>query len=166
MKKIETDQAAFATALTADEYAEYHAETFAHIQSVRYKLRYVCEELMHRARAHDASKLKEPEASGFHRIGVKLAGVTYGSDEYKEVLASLKPVLDHHYANNSHHPEHYEKGIRGMDLFDLMEMFVDWLAGTERHDDGDIFRSIEINESRFGIPPELSDIFRNTIQRW
>ena len=50
-----------------------------------------------------------------------------------------------------------------MTLVDLVEMLLDWWASTQRHEDGDIFRSITLNEKRFNIPPELSDIFRNTI---
>ena len=41
-------------------------------------------------------------------------------------------------------------------------MFIDWKAASERHDDGDIFRSIEINKNRFGISEQLCKIFKNT----
>jgi len=37
----------------------------------------------------------------------KLAGSTYGSEEYKAFLGQMKPALDHHYAVNDHHPEHF-----------------------------------------------------------
>jgi hypothetical protein len=47
---------------------------------------------------------------------------------------------------------------------DLVEMFLDWYAACRRHNDGDIRKSIQINEDRFNIPPVLSDIFRNTVQ--
>jgi hypothetical protein len=50
-----------------------------------------------------------------------------------------------------------------MDLIDIVEMLCDWLAATQRHNDGDIGRSIDINEKRFGINDQLSQLFRNTI---
>jgi hypothetical protein len=75
----------------------------------------------------------------------------------------LKPALDHHYANNSHHPQFYKNGIDGMNLLDLVEMFFDWKAATERTKDGDIRKSIEINSTRFNISPQLVSIFVNTI---
>ena len=112
---------------------------------------------------HDQSKFSESELPVFTEYTSKLKGTTYGSDEYKQFLAEMKPALDHHYASNRHHPEHFQNGIRDMTLVDLVEMLLDWWASTQRHADGDIFRSITLNEKRFNIPPELSDIFRNTI---
>lgn len=79
-------------------------------------------------------------------------------------MKGLKPALDHHYANNMHHPEAHENGIDGMTLYDIVEMFLDWRAAVERHDDGDIMKSIEHNEKRFKINPQLSQIFRNTVK--
>ena len=87
----------------------------------------------------------------------------YGSDEYKEFLAGMKPALDHHYAENRHHPEHFENGIDGMDLFDLVEMLFDWKEATERHNNGDILKSLDINEKRFNISPQLKQILANTV---
>ena len=112
---------------------------------------------------HDKSKLEEPEASTFAIYTEKLKGTTYGSDEYKRFLAEMKPALDHHYANNQHHPEYYADGIHGMSLLDLIEMIVDWKAASERHDDGDIRRSVEVNQERFGYDDGLRRILENTV---
>lgn len=138
-------------------------DTYAHISKVRYGLNRVIHRLLIRAHKHDQSKLEEPELSVFNAYTPKLAKSTYGSDEYKSFLAGMKVGLDHHYAANSHHPEHYADGIRGMDLLDLVEMLCDWKAATERHEDGDIRRSIEINQERFGYSDELKQILLNTL---
>ncbi len=53
--------------------------------------------------------------------------------------------------------------INGMDLFDIMEMLMDWKAATERHNDGDIFKSISINKERFKMSEQLCQIYRNTV---
>jgi hypothetical protein len=111
---------------------------------------------------HDASKLYTPEVELFDIFTPKLAGCTYGSKEYKQYLAELKPALDHHYRKNRHHPEHFEDGILGMNLVDLVEMFCDWYAATKRHNDGNILKSIEINQKRFGYSDDLKAIFANT----
>lgn len=58
-----------------------------------------------------------------------------------------------------------ELGINGMDLFDLVEMFFDWKAATERMASGNIHKSIEINEKRFNLSPQLRDILSNTAKR-
>lgn len=141
------------------------ADTLKHIKRVSELLMGVIIELLQRARYHDASKLAEPEKSIFDKMTPKLAGSTYGSDEYKSYLAEMKVALDHHYKNNSHHPEHYQSGIAGMDLLDLIEMYCDWKAAGERHKDGNILKSIEINSTRFQMSEQLVSIFRNTAER-
>jgi hypothetical protein len=139
-------------------------DTEAHIERVR-QLLGTCMATMHyRATIHDRSKLQSPEKDAFDIATPKLKGLTYGSDEYKQALADLKPALEHHYANNSHHPEHYPNGVAGMDLFDLIEMLMDWKAAGERHADGNIQRSLEINEGRFNIEPQLAQVLKNTVQ--
>lgn len=137
-------------------------DTFRHIETVRNIISVVVVQLLERARLHDQSKLENPEAETFAEYTAKLAGTTYGSEEYKKFLAEMKPALDHHYANNRHHPEHFADGIEGMDLIDLVEMLCDWRAATLRHNDGNMMRSIEINTARFGIDPQLRKILENT----
>lgn len=138
-------------------------DTLLHIKRVGELLIRFAKDLMWRSTYHDNSKLRDPEKSLFDEYTPKLAGCTYGSDEYKTFLESLRVGLEHHYKHNSHHPEHYSNGVEGMDLFDVVEMLLDWKAATERHNDGDIMKSIDHNEKRFGISPQLAQIFRNTI---
>ena len=140
-------------------------DTLAHIARVNTLLNQAAEELIARGSVHDDSKLNSPEKDGFDEFTPKLKGSIYGSEDYKEFLKGLKVSLDHHYANNTHHPEHYENGINGFDLFDLIEMFFDWKAATERHETGDIYKSIVINKDRFNMSEQLVDIFTNTAKR-
>lgn len=144
------------------EDLETSAQTQAHINLVRKFLRVAAVELLTRGEVHDLSKFDDAEVKVFTEFTPKLKSSTYGSEEYKGFLREMKPALDHHYANNRHHPEHFENGIEGMNLLDVLEMFIDWLASTKRHGDGDINRSIEINEKRFNMSPQLVAIFRNT----
>lgn len=141
------------------------SDTLLHIKRVSELLTEAACELLKRANVHDNSKLLYPEKEIFDEQTNKLRGLTYGSDEYKEQLEILKVALNHHYANNTHHPEHYENGINGFDLFDLIEMFFDWKAAGERHEDGNIYKSIEINKDRFNMNEQLVDIFVNTAKR-
>jgi len=141
------------------------ADTLAHIARVNDLLLDCATTLAKRGEVHDASKLIEPEKSTFDACTLKLKAMAYGSDEYKAALAELKPALDHHYAANSHHPEHYANGVKGMSLFDLIEMLMDWKAATERmKDGGDIWRSLQINQSRFKIEGQLQRILENTVR--
>jgi hypothetical protein len=149
------------------------AETRKHIMQVAKYLHIFSCELLNRATLHDASKLKEPEASIFEEFTPKLKGSTYGSPEYSQFLKDMKPALDHHYANNSHHPEYFSlkhawinnpsfDPIGAMTLFDLVEMICDWAAAVKRHEDGDIDKSILINKKRFNISEQVVYLLSNT----
>lgn len=149
--------------LSMEELATNY-ETMRHIERVRNLLNRVASEMLRRGEKHDQSKLEQPEVGLFTKFTPKLAGCTYGSDEYKQFCKEMKPALDHHYARNSHHPEHYRNGVDDMDLFDLIEMLVDWKAASERHNDGNIRKSIALNADRFGLSPQLVKVFENTAQ--
>ena len=140
-------------------------ETYSHKQQVNRLVSKVAKSLIDRGVEHDNSKLGEFEVDVFTKYTPKLATSTYGSDEYKQFLKEMKPALDHHYSHNSHHPEFYENGIMDMDLVDLIEMICDWYGATLRHNDGNIYDSIEINQKRFGYGDELKKIFINTVNR-
>lgn len=147
--------------LTLEQKATNY-DTFRHIERVRNLLNVCVLDLMSRGQVHDQSKLESPEVEAFTEYTSKLATCTYGSDEYKGYLAAIKPALDHHYANNRHHPEHHENGVNDMNLLDIVEMLCDWKAASERHNDGNIRKSIEINANRFGLSPQLVKILKNT----
>jgi hypothetical protein len=137
-------------------------DTLKHIKRVNHLLLEFCIEMQKRAIVHDDSKLYTPEKEAFDEMTPLLAGVTYGSPEYKEMLKRIQPAINHHQKNNSHHPEFYDNGVDGMDLFDLVEMFFDWKAAGERHNDGNIYKSIDYNKTRFNMSEQLCNIFTNT----
>jgi hypothetical protein len=119
-------------------------------------------DLLERALVHDQSKLQPPEKAGFDEWTPRLRDLTYGSDEYKAALTSLKPTLDHHYAHNPHHPEHYPDGVEDMSLPDVIEMLCDWRAATLRHADGSLVRSLAVNKDRFGLCDQLVQLMWRT----
>jgi hypothetical protein len=138
-------------------------DTRKHIRDVEHFMKEVFFNLMKRMEVHDASKLASPEKEMYDEFTPKLRELTYGSDEYKACLKEMGAALKHHYENNTHHPEHFENGINGMTLLDLIEMFCDWRAASLRHADGDVMKSLEINKTRFGMTDQLYQIFVNTV---
>lgn len=142
--------------------AECNIETQKHIENVRKFIRFITDKLTQRGVDHDASKMVSPEVELFSQYTKKLANLTYGSDEYAASLEAIKPALDHHYATNRHHPEHFVNGINDMNLVDLVEMFCDWKASTLRMNDGNLLKSIELNAERFNLDPQLKQILLNT----
>ena len=115
-----------------------------------------------RGRSHDLSKLESPEKDLFDEYTPLLQETTYGSDEYKWYLKEMGEALEHHYENNRHHPECHKRGIDGMTLIDIVEMFCDWKAASMRHADGDFAASLKHNRQRFNIGEQLHSIFVNT----
>jgi hypothetical protein len=137
-------------------------DTWQHIHEVQKRLQH-CINLLHiRSLFHDQSKLEAPEVEYFDKFTGKLKDLTYGTDEYFECIKELKPALDHHYKKNSHHPEYHRNGIQDMSLIDVMEMLCDWMAATLRSANGDIYRSIDLNQDRFKYSDDLTQILKNT----
>jgi len=141
---------------------ECRVETQKHIDKVRKYIRFFTDKLTSRGENHDASKMETPEVELFAEHTERLSEIEYGSEEYKKELDALKPALEHHYAVNRHHPEHFPNGINGMNLVDLVELIADWKASSERHNNGNLLKSIEINAKRFNIDDQLTQILLNT----
>lgn len=149
--------------LTIEQKAT-NADTYKHIHRVRELINIAIKDLLDRSHKHDQCKLESPEVEAFTEHTEKLAASTFNSPEYNERKKLMQPALDHHYANSRHHPEHYKNGVNDMTLFDVLEMLLDWKAASERHNDGNIRKSIEVNSDpkRFNINAQLTRIMENT----
>ena len=141
-------------------------DTLKHIKRINQLIHKMVLELIGKADNHDSTKLRSPEKDIFDEYTPKLKDSVYGSEEYNGFLKGMKIALDNHYALNSHHPEHYDRGIDDMDLLDLIEMLCDWKAASERHTTGSISESIKINKKRFNISDQLEQILINTVKRY
>ena len=140
--------------------------TLRHIKRVNELMGNAAMELIRRGNVHDTSKFDPEELvplESMQELVEREGQAPYGSDEYKRRLGILKPMLDHHYANNSHHPEHYKNGINGMDLFDVVEMSQDWIAASERG--GEVVINLTSSAERFNISEQVLDIIKNTYDR-
>lgn len=141
-------------------------ETMQHIDKIRHYLNIIIVELLQRGENHDRSKMSPEEIDIFVEYTPKLKTCTYQSEEYRSHLAAMRPALEHHYAQNRHHPEHFVNGVDDMTLVDLIEMFCDWKAASLRHVDGNLLKSVELNATRFEISPQLQKILENTAKRY
>lgn len=149
-----------------DRTEYFYKETNRHVRNVQRLMNEAVQLLLQRAMLHDQSKFIGVEKELFTEVIPKLGRVKYGSDEYKAILEKIKPAIERHNKCNSHHPEHYRKGVVDMDLLDLLEMLCDWFASTKRSPGGDILKSIEISQKRFGYSDELKSIFATTVRRY
>jgi hypothetical protein len=138
--------------------------TWEHIRDVQVVLTKVQEELAKRCLSHDRTKLFSPEVEIFSTYANKLDTIVFGSPEYEKQIALMAEAIDHHYKHNRHHPQHFENGIDGMNLIDLLEMLADWIVSVKRSKDGDLERSLEFQQARFDISPQLMSVLKNTIE--
>lgn len=114
-----------------------------------------------RAKVHDASKLLPPEKEIFDEYTPKLKEFNFGSEEYKVALEKMGEGLKHHYQENRHHPEHFENGIDGMCMWDLVEMLADWMAAASVKDS---HIDMDYLQNRFNLSPQLRNIIENTLR--
>jgi hypothetical protein len=136
-------------------------DTVDHVKKVRDNLFVIRNKLAYRANVHDASKMQEPELSGYAEMTETFKGKHYGTPEYMATIALFKPIVDHHYRHNSHHPEHWPNGVADMSLLDIIEMLADWKAANDRRG-GDFAKSIQVSIERFKISEQLGAILLNT----
>jgi len=149
-----------------DEKTKAHNhDTWRHINRVRFYLHICVDSLLRRALKHDMSKLVEPEASAFAYIEYDMEKLSYADEQYDDSVERLtkEGALAHHYAVNDHHPEHFARGVEDMTIMQISEMICDWIAGSERQNDGNIRQSIEIACERHKIHGQLKKVIENTV---
>ena len=136
-------------------------DVMEHKRKVEYWMGDIASQITGRAKVHDDSKLKEPGKTIFDQWTPNLKQVEFGSEEYHEALKAMGQGLTHHYHSNRHHPEHFQDGIEGMTLVDLIEMLCDWLAAAEEKK---VHIDLGYLQQRFGLSDQLVRIFRNTLE--
>jgi|SRR5579859_112605 len=142
--------------------SEYLADIIDHKQRVANYLRIIANDLFKRAAEHDNSKFSPEEFEAYEKAFPGLQKYAYGTPEFKAELRKIKPAIEHHYAHNRHHPEHYKNGINDMNLSDMMEMGCDWLAASSRSKTG-LEKGLLMNKERFGIGDQMFGIIQRTI---
>jgi hypothetical protein len=139
----------------------HYAGTTAHKGLVTFFALRFSIRLVGRSIVHDLSKYRWDEARYFLPVARRLFETPYYSSLYKRQLSEIGLGLLRHYERSRHHPEHHPNGIQGMSLLDFVEMYLDWLAATQRHRHGDIVKSVEINQGRFGYSDDVKAILAN-----
>jgi hypothetical protein len=140
----------------------YLVQLLEHKRLVGHYLQRFTSALFERAVVHDASKFGPEELEPYAKMLPRFAKAAYGSEEYIACCRGIKPALDHHLQNNTHHPEFYPGGINDMDLFDVVEMVCDWIAAAQRAN-GDTVR-LDLQRTRFGIDDQLYKMICKTAE--
>src|SRR5690348_7221842 len=110
----------------------YEKEVYAHKDLVKQSMHDMALDLTIRSHMHDMSKFSPEEQEIYERVTPKFKDVKYGTPEYEAVKAELGPALAHHYRVNDHHPEHFARGVEGMNAMQLSECIADIYAAIRR----------------------------------
>jgi hypothetical protein len=141
-------------------------ETRKHIMRVNELLMVFVRELTWRGVEHDFTKFMPVEIMALAKMQEltdREGHVEFGTVEYEQRKALLEPMLDNHYRCNRHHPEYHGNGVNGMNLIDVLEMFVDWKAASERS--GNKF-DMKHAIAKYKIEPQLAQILQNTFDNF
>src|SRR3990167_10038988 len=146
--------------LQMDQKYDCTKDVLEHKGCVSFWIHWIIDVLEYRAQHHDESKLDPPEKAIFDEYTPRLKELEFGSDEYKVALEKMGEGLAHHYKFNSHHPEHFKNGIDDMSIWDIVEIFADWMAATSTKNAN---MDLDYLQSRFGLSPQLCNILANTL---
>lgn len=120
----------------------------------------IANKLIERAIEHDNSKLSKEEYESF----TKFDNTSYKSyKEYEKGLEELDDAFQHHYDNNSHHPEHHFNGVDDMSVLDLIEMVCDWKAVAEYYG-VPLEQQMELNIERYGVSVEREKLLKSIMK--
>ena len=155
--------------------AFYERRTNEHIERVRCCLVLMAEatdygdELIDRARLHDASKFSSAEfvpyvwLTEYHRCRCGGEAFTYPDGVEPQVRAAV----EHHKVTNRHHPE-FHSDPNDMSDVDLIEMVCDWTAMAQEFDqdggsarrwaDQTIGQSVRFNDDKTRFVYEMIDL--------
>lgn len=107
--------------------------------------------LLQRANIHDNSKLVGPE--------LELLSSIYGSQNAFlnpniALTENEKMIIEAHWANNRHHPEHFDD-LSKMSELDMLEMVCDWYARSLQYETDFLDFLKTRQETRFNFPEDL-----------
>lgn len=139
------------------------AEVMRHSRMVNKYIKMLAHALIHNAEGHDLDKVEPRVKSIWDKFSPHLKAV-FGSLEYQQRKAELKPVLDDHYARTTHHPEHFENGVSGMNLMQLAEYLADNWERCQTLGDGDLRHSLEVNREPHRIDNQTMQILLHTAE--
>ena len=142
---------------------DFKSATMEHKTRVAIKMSALAREITRRGNVHDNSKFKTPEVEIYSAHFNELNNAKYGSPEYDKALNNIKPALNHHNEVNDHHVQHFEDGIFGMDLIQILEMLCDISVAAESKGD-DIIDTLPTWMSRNGVPENYYMILKNTLE--
>jgi len=135
-----------------------------HKESIAKYMAKFAAELSYRSAIHDVSKFKKEELEVYAEFIDEMNKHPFNSPEEKELREKYQTASIVHKKLNRHHPEHFENGMEGMNLIDLIEMLCDWRSASERSAGDSIRKGLPIMKDKYNISPQLLKILENTLK--
>ena len=104
--------------------------------------------LLNRAQVHDNQKFRKEEIDCLQQLINLNNGMVNPKYTMQE---SDKKLIETHWKNNRHHPEHFEK-VTDMTELDIMEMVCDWFARSCQYDTDFLDFVLTRQSNRFHFP--------------
>ena len=142
--------------------SEYMDRIVLHKQSVKVGIQRIIDELADRAEKHDDDKFETEVFDSFYNALDKFINTKFGERNWELAMDEIGDSLFKHYSASPHHAQHYENGINGTNLLDLIEMMVDWKSASNSYGDSSFEESLRVQKKRFGIDDQLYGILTNT----
>lgn len=121
-------------------------------------------EISYRAGVHDNSKFSADEFDINSEHVQHFNKYDFDTAEEKNLRELVGPAIIAHRKRNRHHPEHFENGIDGMNLIDLLEMLCDWQSASKRAKGDSLRKGLPILKEKYNISPQLLKIIENTLK--
>lgn len=145
-----------------DEVGSRHRqEMLRHNRLVRQYGGQIAHATIHLIERHDLDTLEPKYASQWEKFYPYIKAV-FGSAEYRTRQEEMKGLLDEHRKRTRHHPERWEEGIGAMNLMEVSEYVADNLERCRSRGDGNLRRSLEINQGPHKIQSQTMSIILNT----
>ena len=151
-----------------DDYLAHRVaeETHRHIDDVQIYMQRCIDKLHQNSKIHDLTKFGEEELTPLMNLYAhhEKNGVSkFGTEEYKKDMKThLSSMIKHHHQENTHHPEHFEAGVKGMNLMQVLEMVCDWASASKRSGGGIV--NLNDTQKRFCFSDDMKEIMRNTLK--
>lgn len=149
--------------MSSDETKQYIKN---HIKNVRKGMRELAGIIVSRSDEHDASKLEDPELSGYIQMDQE-PRYQYGTKEYKEKMQRYSWLFKQHWRVNRHHPEYF-KDLGGFEsqanLIDVIEMLCDWLSYKNGLTYLEATKLVSQQCKRFHFSETMEDLLMNTLR--
>lgn len=135
---------------------------YEHRALVHDKMATVSRDINTRARHHDQSSLNGSEFRIYEEHFDELQKYPMFDPRRDAVLKEMRVATMYHHNANDHHPEHFDDGINGMNLIQMIEFVADIMSQSEQNGI-DVYEMLPLLKDQYDISSQLYQVILNTV---